>query len=90
MKNGLLLLNCDAKKQECCLVIFTEFINILGKNSPPTIQQFWWEVKFYVELRFTKPHVNMSRNMPAKQNSETLTTLKATWPFENSNASEAM
>jgi len=39
MKNGLLLLNCDAKKQECCLVIFTEFINILGKNSPPTIQQ---------------------------------------------------
>jgi len=42
MKNGLLLLNCDAKKQECCLVIFTEFMNILGKNSPPTIQQFWW------------------------------------------------
>jgi len=80
MKNGLLLLNCDAKKQECCLVIFTEFINILGKNSPPTIQQFWWEVKFYVELRFTK-HVNMSRNMPTKRNSDTLTTPESRLAF---------
>jgi len=74
-------MNCGAKKQESFLVIFTEFINILGKNSPPTIHRFWWEVEFYVELSFTKPYVNMSRNRPTKQNSVTLTTPESRLDF---------